>query len=90
MPRLLANISCPTLLSGPTVCIHFAERSVSITEIDGLSLAERLQRPGRPLEIAFPAAFIFSLRLLALLPARLQLALGKRMVRSPIMEKGTP
>ena len=35
----------------------------------------------RPLEIAFPAPFIATLRLLALLPQRLQLALGKRMTR---------
>lgn len=50
-------------------------------------IAERLQRPRRPLEINFPAPFIFALRALALLPASLQLALGKRMVRLPGTEK---
>lgn len=45
-------------------------------------IAERLQRKRRPMEIAFPAPFILTLRLLALLPTRLQLALGKRMARS--------
>ncbi|BAP41520.1 short-chain dehydrogenase/reductase SDR [Pseudomonas sp. StFLB209] len=44
-------------------------------------IAQRLQRPRRPLEIAFPWLFIFSLRLLGLLPARLRLMLGKRMAR---------
>jgi NAD(P)-dependent dehydrogenase (short-subunit alcohol dehydrogenase family) len=53
-------------------------------------IAERLQRPRRPLEIAFPAAFIFTLRLLALLPTRLQLALGKCMVRSSSTERNSP
>jgi NAD(P)-dependent dehydrogenase (short-subunit alcohol dehydrogenase family) len=46
-------------------------------------IAERLQRRHRPLEIAFPAPFIFLLRLLSILPVRLQLALGKRMARTP-------
>lgn len=46
-------------------------------------IAQALQHKKRPLEIAFPASFIFSLRLLALLPARMQLALGKRMARTP-------
>jgi NAD(P)-dependent dehydrogenase (short-subunit alcohol dehydrogenase family) len=45
-------------------------------------IARRLEKPGRPLEIAFPWAFILILKLLALLPERLQLALGKRMVRT--------
>lgn len=45
-------------------------------------IAQGLQRRRRPLEIAFPGPFILALRLLALLPARLQLALGKRMARS--------
>lgn len=40
LPRLLSNIACPKLLTGPTVCIHFAELSVSTTEIDGLTLAK--------------------------------------------------
>lgn len=53
-------------------------------------IAERLQRPRRPLEINFPAPFILALRALALLPVRLQLALGKRMVRSSDMEKDVP
>lgn len=44
-------------------------------------IAQRLHRPRRPLEIAFPWLFIFSLRLLGLLPARVRLALGKRMAR---------
>ncbi|MCU9949291.1 SDR family NAD(P)-dependent oxidoreductase [Pseudomonas sp. PDM13] len=38
--------------------------------------------PRRPLEIAFPGPFIFALRLLARLPARLRLALGRRLVRN--------
>jgi NAD(P)-dependent dehydrogenase (short-subunit alcohol dehydrogenase family) len=42
-------------------------------------IAARLDR--RPLEIAFPAPFIATLRLLALLPKPLQLGLGKRMAR---------
>ena len=45
-------------------------------------IARRLEQPRRPLEIAFPWAFIMILKLLALLPERLQLALGKRMVRA--------
>jgi NAD(P)-dependent dehydrogenase (short-subunit alcohol dehydrogenase family) len=35
----------------------------------------------RPLEIAFPGPFIAALRVLAMLPQRLQLALGRRMAR---------
>lgn len=46
-------------------------------------IAQRLQHKKRPLEIAFPAPFILSMRLLAMLPARMQLALGKRMTRRP-------
>lgn len=42
-------------------------------------IATRLDK--RPLEIAFPGPFIAVLRLLAALPQRLQLALGKRMAR---------
>lgn len=42
-------------------------------------IVARLQR--RPLEIAFPGPFIASLRLLARLPARLRLAIGKRLAR---------
>lgn len=45
-------------------------------------IAERLQRPRRPIEIAFPGPFILTLRLLALLPTRIQLAFSKRIGRS--------
>ncbi|MDW3714664.1 MULTISPECIES: SDR family NAD(P)-dependent oxidoreductase [unclassified Pseudomonas] len=38
--------------------------------------------PRRPLEIAFPGPFILALRLLARLPARLRLALGRRLARN--------
>ncbi|NER61322.1 SDR family NAD(P)-dependent oxidoreductase [Pseudomonas sp. MAFF212428] len=50
-------------------------------------IAERLDR--QPFEIAFPRLFISSLRLVAWLPLRLQLALGKRMSRPP-REEPTP
>jgi NAD(P)-dependent dehydrogenase (short-subunit alcohol dehydrogenase family) len=43
-------------------------------------IADRLDK--RPLEIAFPGPFIWALSLLAHLPKRLQLALGKRMART--------
>ena len=43
-------------------------------------IAEQLER--RPLEIAFPRLFIAALSLLSYLPARLQLALGKRLART--------
>ncbi|WP_068829815.1 SDR family NAD(P)-dependent oxidoreductase [Pseudomonas sp. BMS12] len=43
-------------------------------------IAERLDK--RPLEIAFPRLFIAGLVLLSHLPARLQLALGKRLART--------
>lgn len=42
-------------------------------------ILSRLEK--RPLEIAFPGPFIFALRLLGRLPARLRLALGKRLAR---------
>lgn len=42
-------------------------------------ITSRLER--RPLEIAFPGPFIFVLRLLAALPQRLQVLIGKRMAR---------
>lgn len=42
-------------------------------------IATRLAQ--RPLEIAFPTPFIVALRLLGTLPARLRLALGKRLAR---------
>jgi NAD(P)-dependent dehydrogenase (short-subunit alcohol dehydrogenase family) len=45
-------------------------------------IAERLERSRRPLEIAFPFVFILVLKAIAALPARLQLALCKRMVRA--------
>ena len=43
-------------------------------------ICQRLEK--RPLEIAFPAPFIVLLRLLASLPKRLQVALGKRLARN--------
>ncbi len=49
-------------------------------------ITTRLER--RPLEIAFPGAFIAALRLLAVLPQRLQLALGKLMAR-PVTEESS-
>lgn len=39
LPRLLQGIDCPTLIAGPTVCIHFDQLSVTTTEIAGLYLA---------------------------------------------------
>ncbi|MFJ4141217.1 SDR family NAD(P)-dependent oxidoreductase [Pseudomonas sp. NPDC089734] len=45
-------------------------------------IAQKINAPGRPLEIAFPRTFITSLRLLALLPARARLAMGKYMART--------
>ncbi|MGY2258219.1 SDR family NAD(P)-dependent oxidoreductase [Pseudomonas sp. SDO55104_S430] len=42
-------------------------------------IATRLEK--RPLEVAFPGPFIATLRLLAILPQRLQLALARRMAR---------
>lgn len=45
-------------------------------------IASRIQRQRRPLEIAFPGPFILTMRLLAFLPLRLQLAIGKRMARN--------
>lgn len=41
-------------------------------------IARRLQRPRRPKEIVFPGRLIMALRLVHLLPTRLQLALSKR------------
>lgn len=49
-------------------------------------ITTRLEK--RPLEIAFPGPFIAALRALAILPQRLQLALGKRMVR-PVKEESS-
>ncbi|SEN29327.1 DNA-binding transcriptional regulator, MerR family [Pseudomonas sp. ok272] len=40
LPRLLSNIACPTLIAGPSVCIHHAELSASTTEIPDLHLAQ--------------------------------------------------
>jgi short-subunit dehydrogenase len=48
----------------------------------GRYIFERLEVARRPLEISFPWAFITTLKLLALLPERAQLAIGKRMTRS--------
>lgn len=48
----------------------------------GRYIFERLQTPKRPLEISFPWVFITALKVLAMLPDRAQLAIGKRMVRS--------
>ncbi|WP_346399109.1 MerR family transcriptional regulator [Pseudomonas syringae] len=39
LPRLLANITCPVVLGGPTVQIHSAELLVQAKEISGLTLA---------------------------------------------------
>ncbi len=43
-------------------------------------IAARLDK--RPLEISFPAPFILTLKLLGLLPRRLQLAIGRRLARN--------
>jgi DNA-binding transcriptional MerR regulator len=40
LPRLLNNIDCPKLIIGPTVRIHSAELTVSVSEVAGLTLAE--------------------------------------------------
>ncbi|SEI44096.1 Short-chain dehydrogenase [Azotobacter beijerinckii] len=48
-------------------------------------IAERLDR--RPFEIAFPGPFVALLRLLAHLPKRLQLALGRRLARTATEEQ---
>jgi len=53
-----------------------------------LYIAERLAKSRRPLDISFPRPFILTLKLLALLPERMQLALGKRMVRSASKSEG--
>lgn len=47
-------------------------------------IAARLEK--RPMEIAFPWPFIGALRLLAILPQRLQLAVAKRMTRTATEE----
>lgn len=44
-------------------------------------IAQRLAQSRRPLDIAFPFLLIMTLKTMAILPERLQLALGKRMVR---------
>jgi NAD(P)-dependent dehydrogenase (short-subunit alcohol dehydrogenase family) len=49
-------------------------------------IAERLDR--RPFEIAFPGPFIAGLQLLAHLPQRLRLAIGKRLARTADNGKG--
>ncbi len=43
---------------------------------------KRLEKRRRPLEIAFPTAFILALKLLALLPEQAQLTIGKRLART--------
>ncbi|GFM83944.1 MerR family transcriptional regulator [Pseudomonas cichorii] len=40
LPRLLSNISCPIVLSGPTVQIHNADLLVCANEVTGLTLAQ--------------------------------------------------
>ncbi|MBN0977736.1 MerR family transcriptional regulator [Pseudomonas hygromyciniae] len=40
LPKLLSGISCPTLIAGPTVCIHQAELAVLTQDIPQLLLAE--------------------------------------------------
>ncbi|WP_122448550.1 SDR family NAD(P)-dependent oxidoreductase [Pseudomonas viridiflava] len=52
-------------------------------------IADNLKRVRRPLEIAFPTAFILSMKLLALLPVRVRFAIGKRMARSETGHKDT-
>jgi NAD(P)-dependent dehydrogenase (short-subunit alcohol dehydrogenase family) len=49
-------------------------------------ITHRLEK--RPLEIAFPGPFIAALRLLAALPQRVQLAMGKRVAR-PVTEESS-
>lgn len=51
-------------------------------------IAARLDK--RPLEITFPAPFILTLKLLGLLPKRLQLAIGRRLARSEAANKDAP
>ncbi|MDF3161150.1 MerR family transcriptional regulator [Pseudomonas proteolytica] len=40
LPKLLSGTSCPTLIAGPTVCIHQAELAVLTQDIPQLLLAE--------------------------------------------------
>ncbi|MNF47599.1 HTH-type transcriptional repressor YcgE [compost metagenome] len=40
LTKLLHNVSCPTLIAGPTVCIHHTELSVSTTDCTDLLLAK--------------------------------------------------
>jgi DNA-binding transcriptional MerR regulator len=40
LPKLLNNVDCPIVLTGPTVRIHSAELSVSVSEVPKLTLAE--------------------------------------------------
>jgi NAD(P)-dependent dehydrogenase (short-subunit alcohol dehydrogenase family) len=54
----------------------------------GAYIAKRLEKARRPLEISFPLPFILTLKFIALLPERVQLALGKRMVRSVSQNEG--
>lgn len=50
-------------------------------------IAKHLDKARRPLEISFPFMLIMTLKAMAILPGRLQLALGKRMVRKAAAEK---
>jgi NAD(P)-dependent dehydrogenase (short-subunit alcohol dehydrogenase family) len=50
-------------------------------------IAERLGKDRRPLEISFPFVFILTMKVIAALPARLQLALTKRMARGSTPER---
>lgn len=40
LPKLLGSLHCPLVVAGPTVCIHFAELSVSTQESADMTLAE--------------------------------------------------
>lgn len=51
-------------------------------------IAERLGKSRRPLEVSFPFLLILTLKTMAILPGRLQLALGKRMVRTSAAPQG--
>ena len=42
LSKLLGGISCPTVIAGPTVCIHHAELGVLTQDIPELSVAEDL------------------------------------------------
>jgi len=42
LSKLLGGIHCPTVIAGPTVCIHHAELGVLTQDIPELSVAEDL------------------------------------------------